>query len=209
MWAELFRRTGWVFCVLALNAGVASAKQPWVDVASLIPDLVLDLRYSTPRNFLGHAVYPKNARCLLRPEAADKLEAAARLLREGGFRILVYDCYRPLSVQKEMWKLFPHRGYVANPRYGGQHNRGTAVDVGLAGTDGFSVEMPTDFDTFTKAAHQAYAGGSEISRRHRAILREAMERAGFEPIRMEWWHYALPHSSRYALLNAPLAQPEP
>lgn len=175
-----------------------------VEVKTVIPDLVVDLRYATEQNFLKHRVYPKDARCLLRRETVEKLKVAADALRKQGYRLRVYDCYRPLSVQWEMWKIFPKPGYVADPHHGSNHNRGTAVDLTLADANGDEVEMPTGFDNFTRAAHHGYSGATEAATKHRELLRETMEAAGFTRIRMEWWHYNLPHATRYPILDAPL-----
>lgn len=191
----------------ARDAG-APAPQRLVDLRERIPDAVLDLRYATEENFLGKQVYPEGARCLLLEETARRLEEAAAALRKGGYRLRLYDCYRPLAVQWEMWKLMPKPGYVANPKRGSHHNRGAAVDLSLVTKDGLEVEMPTDFDTFSKAAHHGYAGGSEASRRHRELLRKAMENAGFKKNRMEWWHYAIPRAGRHPVLDEPLVAPQ-
>lgn len=177
-----------------------------VEVKEVIPDAVLDLRYATEHNFLGKRVYPEDATCLLRKETVERLRRAADVLRRQGFRIRLYDCYRPLSVQWAMWKIFPKPGYVADPHHGSNHNRGTAVDLTLADKDGMEVEMPTGFDNFTPAAHHGYTGASAAAIRHREILREAMEGAGFKRIRMEWWHYDLPHATRFPILDAPLVR---
>lgn len=182
----------------------ASSERKLVDAAEVVKGLVVDLRYATSDNFLGRQVYPDGARCWLLPETAERLARAAALVEAQGFRLKMWDCYRPRSVQWEMWKLFPRPGYVADPRKGSHHNRGAAVDVTLVTRDGEPVEMPTPFDTFTRAAHHGYAGGSEASRRHREILRQAMERAGFRKNRMEWWHYALPDARRHPVLDEPL-----
>jgi zinc D-Ala-D-Ala dipeptidase len=197
-------------CALAaLISPHALAKGVLVDVTTAIPDAVLELRYATENNFLGKQVYPKGARCLLRPETVERLQKAAKTLREKGYRILLYDCFRPRSVQWEMWKILPKPGYVADPRKGSHHNRGTAVDLGLATPDGREVEMPTPFDTFSKAAHHGYAGASKEAIRHRELLREAMEGAGFRKNRMEWWHYRLPNAGRFPILDEPLVAEKP
>lgn len=182
-----------------LLAGTPGA--PLVEVQSAVPDAVIDLRYATADNFLGEAVYPDTARCLLLPEAAARLEKAAEVLRAQGFRLKVYDGYRPLEVQRKMWKLFPKPGYVADPAKGGNHNRGAAVDLTLVTLAGAEVEMPTAFDSFTRAAHHGYAGGTAESRRNRERLRRAMEGAGFRRNRMEWWHYDLPDARKHPVLD--------
>ena len=195
-----------IAALLMLMAGAARADEAeLVDIAERIPDAVLDLRYATADNFLKRKVYPDGARCLLRPAAAARLERAARTLREAGFRIRLFDCFRPRSVQWEMWRIFPRPGYVADPRKGSNHNRGVAVDLSLVDLQGRDVEMPTEFDTFSPAAHHGYAAASSAARRHRELLLRAMEEAGFRRNRMEWWHYDLPKAGKYPILEAPLA----
>ena len=186
-------------------AVLAAAPAPLVDVASRIPDAVVDLRYATPDNFIKKQVYPKGARALLVPEAADKLAAAAEALRKKGFRLLLWDCYRPRSVQEELWKVVPKKGLVADPKTGSHHNRGAAIDLSLLDKDGKPVEMPTGFDDFSKASRHWYQGGTEVSRKNRDTLREAMEAAGFKRNPMEWWHYELPDAVKYPLRNDPFA----
>lgn len=199
-------RLHWMMSGAVLLLGrVAFAEEPekLIDATTVIKDLVVDLRYATADNFMKKAVYPKTARCLLREGSLKRLAVAATALREKGFRLKVYDCYRPLSVQWQMWKIFPKPGYVANPKFGSNHNRGGAVDLTMTTADGKEVEMPTPYDTFSEAAHHGYAGGTELSRKHREVLREAMEGAGFKRNRMEWWHYDVPDPKKYPVLDEP------
>ncbi len=211
----------WLFVVPLLWTGLSLAAAPpssqpkrkaapaLVDVTAHIPDVVLDLRYATENNFIGRKVYPDGARCLLLPQTVERLVKVADRLREKGYRLLLYDCYRPRSVQWEMWKILPKPGYVADPAKGSHHNRGAAVDLGLADREGRELEHPTPFDTFTRAAHHGYAGASEAATRHRELLCEAMEAEGFRKNRMEWWHYALPNAGRFPVLDEPLVAPDP
>ena len=191
-----------------LGLWLAAAGTPVVDATEVVTDLVLDMKYATSDNFLKQQVYPDGARCLLLPQTAERLKKAADTLRGQGYRLKVYDCYRPIAVQWQMWKILPKPGYVANPKKGGNHNRGAAVDLTLVTAGGEEVEMPTPFDTFTRAAHQGYAGGSAKSRANRERLRAAMEAAGFKPNRMEWWHFDLPGATKLPVLDVPFG-PKP
>jgi len=175
-----------------------------VDVRARIPDAVLDLRYATERNFLGRAVYPAGVPCLLQAPVADRLARAAARLRQENLRLVLWDCYRPLAVQREMWKVVPRPGYVADPAKGSNHNRGAAVDVAVAGPDGAPVPLPTEFDTFSPAAH---AGAKDVpppARKNRDRLRAAMEAEGFRVNRMEWWHFDAPEARGAPVLDVPL-----
>lgn len=189
---------------ISLLASTSFAATPLVEVKQVIPDVVLDLRYATGQNFLGRKVYPDGARCLLRKETVERLDVVAKALRKQGLRLRLYDCYRPRAVQWEMWAILPKPGYVADPRKGSNHNRGTAVDLTLADAAGKELEMPTGFDSFEKAAHHGYAGAPQSAIRHRELLREAMEAAGFVKNRMEWWHYDLPRATKFPVLDEPL-----
>jgi D-alanyl-D-alanine dipeptidase len=190
-------------------AAPPEARPDLVDVARLIPDAILDLPYARSDNFLGRAVYPE-ARCLLLRPTAERLARAAARLRRQGYRLLLWDCYRPLSVQRELWRVRPRAGYVANPRRGGSHhNRGVAVDLSLAAASGRPVEMPTTFDTFDERAHaDAVEGISATALRHRRLLRQAMEAEGVLVNPREWWHFAARDARSFPLLDVPLSEGE-
>ena len=133
--------------IVALTAP-ALASDPLVNLRTAVPSAVLDVRYASPRNFTGKTLYPEAA-AFLRRSTAVKLARAAEALRPRGLRLVIYDAYRPLSVQRALWAAKPDRRFVADPtRRGSAHNRGGAVDVGLADADGHVLEMPTDFDAF-------------------------------------------------------------
>jgi zinc D-Ala-D-Ala dipeptidase len=191
---------------LAVGLGLLSAAPApdLVDASLVVPGLVVELRYARDDNFFGKALYPKGARCLLLRPVAQRLARAAEEVSRHGYRLKAWDCYRPHAVQWQMWERLPRRGYVANPRTGSHHNRGAAVDVTLVRTDGSEVQMPTPFDTFGRAARQdAPLDSAEVSAR-RALLRAAMEAAGFRINRMEWWHYEAPEAHGAPLLDVAL-----
>ncbi len=187
----------------ASSSTVARAQNGLVDVAELDPDLVLDIRYAGDDNFLGRAVYAE-ARCLLVPDAARRLLEAERALREEGYRLVVWDCYRPLSVQREMWEILPDPTYVADPVEGSRHNRGAAVDVGLLRLDGEPVPLPTAHDDFTPRAHRDATGVPVEGIASRERLEAAMVEAGWIPLPSEWWHFDAEGWGRYPILDAPL-----
>lgn len=193
--------------LLSAAPAAPAAKDPdaLVDATGVVPGLVLDLRYATENNFTKTRLYDA-ARCLVRPKVAEKLARAQQTLQKKGYALKAFDCYRPFSVQKKMWELMPVRGLVAPPSNGGSnHNRGAAVDVSLVRLDGSPVEMPTDFDDFGKAARINSKLPSEPAQRHRTILQDAMMRAGFKPMYMEWWHFDDEDALRYKTLDLPLA----
>jgi D-alanyl-D-alanine dipeptidase len=209
------RLASWLLA-LALAPGCASAQGPpreqgsfrpadLVDVAAADPTLKLDVRYASANNFLGRAVYPE-ARAFLQRPAADGLVRAHRALREKGYGLLVFDAYRPWSVTRLFWDETPKakRAFVANPRVGSKHNRGTAVDLTLYDlATGREVEMPSAYDEFSERAHPAYAGGSAAARERRDLLRAAMEREGFTVEPNEWWHFNWRDWRSYPILDVP------
>jgi D-alanyl-D-alanine dipeptidase len=177
-----------------------------VEAVGAVPDAILDLRYATSRNLAGRALYPPGARCLLLRPVAGRLARAAARLRPRGLRLRLFDCYRPIAVQRELWRLVPRPGLVADPRRGSNHNRAAAVDVGLAGPGGEPVELPTDFDDFgPRARAGATEGVTPAARRHRDLLRAAMEAEGFRVNRQEWWHFDAPEARGAPVLDVPLA----
>lgn len=181
-------------------AGVAAAA---LTVVSASPGLVLNLRYATPDNFTHERLYDVPA-CKLQTGTARRLERAAADLLSQGYKLEVWDCYRPLAVQKKMWALVPDTRYVANPTTGSRHNRGASVDVTLSGQD-----LGSQFDEFGPRSHRNAAGLSDAAKRHREVLSRAMQRQGFVPLATEWWHFDDPHWAQYPLLDEPLAAPAP
>jgi len=192
---------------------LAAAPSPLVDAAAAIPDARLDVRYATADNLTGRPLYP-HARCLLLPAVAARLTRAAAALRARGYRLVLHDCYRPLSAQRALWAVAPRPGFVADPARGGSlHNRGAAVDLSLERLDGTPVALPTPFDAFVPAARAGAGqaqGVSPEARRHRDALRAAMEGAGFRVNPAEWWHYDAPEARGAPLLDVAItAAPEP
>jgi len=160
-----------------------------VNLAEVDPSIVHDIRYATPRNFLGFSTY-SHAVCFLHPEVAEALKCVHRELKEKGFRLKVYDGYRPLPVQVLMWEAIQDERYISNPAKNmGRHTRGTAVDVTLLDSEGQEVEMPTSFDEFSERAHSDFKDVSLKAGHHRELLHTAMSEVGFEPLSTEWWHF--------------------
>ena len=160
----------------------------FVRLADYSKDFAYDLRYATTNNFLKARVYDC-AECYTRVKTAKALIAANQEFMEQGYRILFFDCYRPNSVQYKMWEIVPNPQYVANPVKGSVHNRGGAVDISLISLDGKVLDMGTDFDFFGKRAYHDNFDLPKDILENRKILKETMERHGFQSIRTEWWHY--------------------
>ncbi len=173
-----------------------------VDIRSVNTKIALDIRYATTNNFLKRKLYPV-ARCVLRGAAASRLSLVQKDLAKKGLGLKVYDCYRPLSVQKQMWQVFPNPNYVANPAKGSRHNRGAAVDLTLVDAKGKELEMPTRFDDFTERAYRDYNGASDQAKKNRKQLEDAMKKYGFIPLATEWWHFDAPGWEKFSILDVP------
>ncbi|HEY9656179.1 MAG TPA: M15 family metallopeptidase [Crinalium sp.] len=174
-----------------------------LDLRSVDPTIRLDLRYATTNNFMRRRLY-KQPRCLLRAIVAEQLAAVQKDLETHGLGLKMYDCYRPLSVQKQMWKLVPDDRYVANPATGSRHNRGSAVDVTLVDRTGKELTMPTGFDNFTEQAATNYNGASAQAKQNRQRLKDAMTKHGFTPLQTEWWHFDAARWAQFPVLDVPL-----
>lgn len=173
-----------------------------IDIRSVNNKIALDIRYATENNFLKRKLYPV-ARCVLRGAAVKPLSQVQDDLAKQGLGLKVYDCYRPLSIQKQMWAVLPDSNYVANPAKGSRHNRGAAVDVTLVDRNGKELEMPSGFDDFTERAHRDYKGGSPQSLKNRQRLEDAMKKYGFIPLATEWWHFDAPGWENFSVLDIP------
>jgi D-alanyl-D-alanine dipeptidase len=177
-----------------------------IDVLTVVPDAVIDLRYATPNNFVGVAMYPADARCLVAQSMADGLKTAADILRADGDILVFWDCYRPHAVQVQMYEVVSEPGWVSKPGpYARSHEAALSVDVTLA-RDGALVDMGTGFDEFTPRAN-AYAtdGVSPAAQANRARLRDAMAAGGFTVYRGEWWHFDAPGAyTNHPILDVPV-----
>jgi len=176
------------FLSALLSFVVWGQQSDFVRLKDLSPDFVYELKYATPDNFLKQAVYDCGE-CYLRKSTAEALVKANEAFKQLGYRIKLFDCYRPLSVQKKMWKILPGTHYVANPAKGSKHNRGAAVDLTLVDAQGKELNMGTPFDFFGKEAHQTYTQHSKEVLENRKLLKETLDKYNFKSIYSEWWHY--------------------
>ncbi|WP_212905637.1 M15 family metallopeptidase [Capnocytophaga stomatis] len=165
-----------------------SPHSDFVNIKSLSNNFILDIKYATEDNFLKQAVYDC-PECYLRKATAKALVAANEEFKTLGFRLKLFDCYRPLSVQKKMWAILPGTHYVANPAKGSKHNRGAAVDLTLVDVSGNELDMGTPFDFFGKEAHHTYTNLPEEVLKNRKLLKDILNKHNFKSIYSEWWHY--------------------
>jgi D-alanyl-D-alanine dipeptidase len=193
----MVNKSRWFFvCLWVFAAGLVEAQTPahsdanWVDVHAQEPSIVLDIRYATSNNFMGEKIYDC-AECYLRKEVADAIVRVHRRLQAQGYGGLkMFDCYRPHSAQWKLWKKVPNPQYVADPRKGSMHNRGSAVDLTVVDKNGKELDMGTGFDVFDKKAYIDYIGHPDHINKNRKLLQEAMIAEGFRTTRTEWWHFS-------------------
>ncbi|HEY4240739.1 MAG TPA: M15 family metallopeptidase [Kofleriaceae bacterium] len=205
------RRAAFALLLVAASAEARRPRPPepppkpddFVDITRVIPDAVIDMRYATADNFTGDVLYPI-ARCKLRRTVAERLAVAAKALREQHRRLLIWDCYRPLAIQRALWAKVHDPKYVADPKFGSKHNHGAAVDVGLVAEDGSPVPLPTKFDEFSIAAHRDHALASGHGAAEGRRLEKAMTDAGFVGLSTEWWHFDAPDWAHFPLSDEPL-----
>ena len=203
-----------------------------VDVRSVVPDLKIWLTWASQDNVLGEVLYPAGA-CLLQEETAKKLAAASELFKKDGYRIRLYDGYRPYSVTVYLYEKIRDSRFVANPNSNpSNHNRGAAVDITLERIDtGEQIPMPSFMHTFNITSLRdlpdirQYEEGSEeynkILAKYPEILdyparsstaiknmnymTKIMKQCGFTTITTEWWHFTDTDKDQFMVLDYDLA----
>lgn len=172
----------------------------FVNLRNYSNDFVFEMKYATDDNFLKEKVYPCDE-CFLRVKTVKALLEANKEFLEKGFKIKIYDCYRPKAIQKKMWKIVPDANYVANPKKGSIHNRGGAVDISLVDAKGKELDMGTKFDFFGEEASHNYTNLSDTILANRKFLKQIMLLHNFKSFDSEWWHYNLNGSNKDEVSN--------
>ena len=173
----------------------------FVNLKNYSNDFVYDMKYATSDNFLKAKVYDC-AECFLRFKTVKALIEANDSFIKLGYKIKLFDCYRPLDIQKKMWKIVPNPSYVADPSKGSIHNRGGAVDITLVDVNGKELEMGTPFDFFGIEASHNYPNLSQEIKDNRELLKKVMMEKGFNIFDSEWWHYNLKSALNDKVSNA-------
>jgi len=186
-------------------------RSDFVDLSDIIEDLLLDIRYFGDYNFVGTRIdgYEEPV-ALMTKKAAVALKEVADELREKGYRLKIYDTYRPqlavdhfarwaqdLEDTRMKEDFYPEvnkdelfeRGYIA--AHSG-HSRGSTVDLTLFNVNtNEDLDVGGTFDYFGELSHPGYKGASDVQYENRMFLRDLMYRHGFMPIEEEWWHFTL------------------
>src|SRR6202140_2659053 len=204
------------FClalVAAFGTQAALAQErpaAFVDAATVVPGLIVEMRYAGAPNFVGRPIDGYEApRCLLTKAAANALAGVAKDVAAYGLVVKVFDCYRPTRAVANFvrWarnlndtagkaEFYPdvdkrtlfRDGYIASQS---GHSRGSTIDMTLANDDGRELDMGTPFDFFSPKSWPADPTVSPEQPANRLLLAAAMRRRGFRPYEREWWHFTL------------------
>lgn len=186
--------------LLQAQNATAISDTTFVNLKDYSVDFVYDLKYATTDNFLKAKVYDC-AECFLRLKTVKALVKANAKFIQKGYRIQLFDCYRPLDIQKKMWQIVSNPEYVADPAKGSIHNRGGAVDITLVDNNGKALDMGTPFDFFGPEASHNYQFLSDEVKHNRLVLKQIMQENGFVSFDSEWWHYNLQNASKDKVSN--------
>jgi D-alanyl-D-alanine dipeptidase len=183
----------------------------FVLLSDYVPDIVQEIRYYSTYNFIGDRVDGYEEPCaLLTKEAARALKSVSKEMLVQGYRLKVFDAYRPACAVKHfvLWgiedqdiRMKPYfypdlekqevfaKGYIAKQS---SHSRGSAIDLTLLDMKtGKEVDMGGPFDLFDEISHPDYQGITRDQYENRMMLQHVMVRNGFQPIYCEWWHFSL------------------
>ena len=183
----------------------------FVVLADYVPAIIQEIRYYSTYNFIGDRIDGYEEPCaILTMEAARALKSVSNEMNVMGYRLKVFDAYRPAAAVKHfvLWGLedtdirmkpffYPDldkeelfmRGYIASRS---SHSRGSTVDLTLFDMrTGKELNMGSPFDYFSEVSHPDYTGITKEQYENRMLLRTAMLRNGFEPYDCEWWHFTL------------------
>ena len=193
------------------NENVTKNPGDFVLLSDYIPGILQDIRYFSTYNFVGDRINGYEEPCaILTREAATALRSVSNEMNAAGYRLKIFDTYRPVSAVKhfELWGIedldlrmkpffYPNmakqdlfiQGYIAARS---SHSRGSTVDLTLLDMKtGKEVDMGSPFDWFGEESHPDYQGVTPDQYRYRMLLQKAMVRNGFLPLDCEWWHFTL------------------
>ena len=162
----------------------------FVRMTDYLDGILVELKYAAQDNFTGQVIYEFQD-AYLRYGTVKKLLLVQNELADYGFRLKIWDGFRPVSAQFTLWEVCPDPTYVANPEKGySSHSRGNTVDLTLVYEDGGKVEMPTGFDDFSAMADRDYSDCPEEAAGNAQLLQQVMEKHGFKGYFGEWWHFS-------------------
>ena len=169
-------------------------------------DVELCIAYATVDNFVGRILY-KSSSCYLHADAARCLEKAVEYAEQLDLKIKIFDAYRPIEIQQELWDYNPDANFVSNPQTGAvPHCRGVAIDLTLVDKNGAELDMGTAFDAFMPLSYHGNTEISKAAQKNRYLLMGIMTTAGWDFYRNEWWHYQLFEPRKYPVIKGAESQ---
>ncbi len=169
-------------------------------------DVKVSMKLSTDDTSIGEPFYQRNL-CLIQYDTLQKLIKAIEIFRNDGYTIVIYDAYRPTSVQQRWFDVVQVHKWVADPKrgMGGIHDRGTALDISLIETaTGEELDMPTAMHTFTVESARNSTTMSDEQRRNMDYMTDVMTSCGFTYINSEWWHFQCVNTRNYLPTDHPI-----
>lgn len=168
-------------------------------------DLVVSMKLSTSETSIGEPFYNSNI-AMVQYDLLPMLQQAIELFEKDGYRIVIYDAYRPTSVQQRWFDVVRVHKWVADPSIGmgGVHDRGTALDISLIDMYGNLLEMPTPMHTFTEESARNSTTMTETARNNMNYMLNVMLQCGFTYINSEWWHFQDVDTKNYLPTDHPI-----
>jgi D-alanyl-D-alanine dipeptidase len=170
-------------------------------------DVFLEIRYASKLNVCNIEMYKKPI-CFLHKDLIPNFKQAIKLAKKLGYKIKIWDAFRPIEVQKFMFDKFPtsenQEGFISNPENGAiPHCRGVALDITLCDLKGNEIEMGTDFDEFSELAFNNCNKISKEAQKNRIILLGIMTSSGFDFFSKEWWHFQAFNPRNFGIIQSP------
>lgn len=166
-----------------------------VRLLALDPEFIIDLKYATEDNFTKQKIY-SSGDCYVNRNTARLLIKAKNVFKADGYRVKIWDAYRPISAQRRFFEILPNPLFIGEPpdmsavnTFRPAHLNGQCVDITLVNRDGRDVDMPTGFDDFSEMTGLICRHIPEALRKNAEYLRFVMESVGFSGYDSEWWHF--------------------
>ncbi|MDK1727169.1 M15 family metallopeptidase [Dellaglioa algida] len=172
----------------------------FTNVKTIDPDIIVDLRYATKNNFTNQIIYDFSA-AIARTGTVKKLGIASKLLKVQGYRLKIWDAYRPVLAQEKLFEVYPDPNFVAKPNPNFSHQKGVTFDLTICNLNGKELEMQSEFDDFSKRSGRNYNRTTQQQRNY-DVLNNAMITAGFIGYSEEWWDYRDSDMDAYTPLTA-------
>lgn len=158
-------------------------------------DFIIDLKYSTSHNFTKQQIY-NSSECYINKNTAILLIKAKNIFKQSGYKVKIWDAYRPISAQIRFFEILPDNNFVATPpdmstvsKFKPSHMNGLCVDITLTEMNGNELPMPSKFDDFSEKASLNCTTTNEILLKNGMYLKSVMELVGFKAYEGEWWHF--------------------